>query len=105
MKSLLKVNKALKEAVPKLPEAESISDVAYLVDVTPTGADSLVVYVVLKNKKPVTTASKRKVESRLRDALRTALDYDVYFRWRTAEEQKEVVTMGGLIDRPVSALR
>ncbi len=105
MKSLLRVKKALKDALSKLPGAAAIDDLAYLVDVNASGADALVVYVVLKNSKPVPTQTKRDIESALREALRTALDYDVYFRWRTAAEQKEVLTMQGLVDRPVSALR
>ena len=103
MKSLLRVTKALKDAAAELPPSAAIDDLAYLVDVNPSGADSLVVYVIFKNREPITT-TKRKIEARLRTALRAALDIDVYFRWRTAVEQRAVLTMAGLIDRPVSAL-
>ena len=106
MKSLLKVKNALKAVKPKLPETSAIADLAYLVDVGTAGEDSLVVYVILKsaNNSP-TPDKKRAIEGRVREALARALDYDVYFRWRTTAEQKEVVTMHGLIDQPVSALR
>jgi hypothetical protein len=73
------------------------------VDVNASGADSLVVYIVVKNRAEIPSSQKRKLEDQLREALqRVLVDYSVHFRWRTADEQKEVLTMKGLVDRPVS---
>jgi hypothetical protein len=104
MEPLPRVKKALKDAKSKLPNAAAIADLAYLVDVNASGADSLVVYIVVKSPSEIPSVQKREVEDRLREALRRVLDYSVYFRWRTAEEQNEVLTMRGLVDRPVSVL-
>jgi len=98
-----RVKKALKDAKPKLPSASAISDVAYLVDVNASGADSLFVYIILKDGRQLPTLAKLDIESHLRDALSSTIDYDVYFRWRMAGEHREVLAMHG-VDRPVSAL-
>jgi hypothetical protein len=100
-----RVKKALKDAKPKLPGSSAISDLAYVVDVNASGADALFVYIILKDNRHLTTLEKLDVENLLRDGLRAALDYDVYFRWRMAGEHREVLAMHGPVDRPVSALR
>lgn len=101
MTPLPRVTAALERALPDLPP--NVDRVAYTIDVDATGADSLVVYFLLRGEIP--TAQKRELEERLRYELRTAGDRAVYFRWRTADEHQRVVTKAGLIDRPVSVAR
>lgn len=84
-------------------------DLAYLVDVDPYGAESLVVFITRADDHPLDAESKRAVEAKLREALSKAVSYSVYFRWQTESEvlqsRRRVTTKSGLIDQPHSALR
>jgi hypothetical protein len=107
MATLLRARAALRKAHQALPDREAITDLAYLVDVDPYGAESLVVYITTVDARSLDAASKRTVETKLREALSRALGCNVYFRWQTNNEVmqgQQIVTEAGLVDQPHSAL-
>lgn len=109
MAPLLRVRSALHEAYDSLGD-ESITDLAYLLDVEPSGQECIVVYVTVREGQEHSSNRKRTIEAQLRSTLlATNVAYPVYFRWRTdlenETERRRVITMGGLFDQPHSALR
>jgi hypothetical protein len=107
MATLSEVSEALREAHNTLPNRDAITDLAYLLDVDPYGAESLVVYITTADEQTLDPAGKRAVEAALRTALSRDVGYGVYFRWQTEHERVESrrsVARRGLIDQPHSAL-
>lgn len=107
MAILSEVSDALREAHNTLPNRDAITDLAYLFDADPYGAESLVVYITTSDERMLDPAGKRAVEAALRTALSKDVGYSVYFRWQTENERVESrrsVAKRGLIDQPHSAL-
>ena len=104
--TLPRTAKVLREAYRRLTLRESITDVAYMTDVDPHGAESTVIFIVVSSGASLDAAEKRSVESEFRKALSSVSGADVYFRWLTDEENQggRGVTKSGLIAEPHSAL-
>jgi len=81
--------KGLKGAEPKLTGVAAIANLAYVVDANASGADSLFVYIILKKGRQLSMLMKLNIESRMRDVIRSTIDYDVYFRWRMVGEHQD----------------
>lgn len=106
MDTLAQVRPALRDAHETLPYRDAITDLAYLRDVDPYGEEALLVYITITDAQALAPSSKRAIEATLREALSSAFDYDVYFRWQTEDErvQSQRETVNDLIDQPHSAL-
>jgi hypothetical protein len=107
MATLSEVSAVLRDAHDTLPSRDAITDLAYLLDVDPYGAECLVVYITTSDERTLDPADKRAVEAALRTALSRDVGYSVYFRWQTENERVEgrrTVARCGLIAQPHSAL-
>jgi hypothetical protein len=107
MTPLPRVTKALRRAHEQLPKREQIRDIAYLLDVDPCGSESLVLYVTLKRGSQVSPREQRELEAVLREKLRAAGGYQVFFRWLSEDEpgSGSALTRSGLVAAPISALK
>lgn len=104
--TLPRVADALRQAHAQLPLKDQVRDLAYLMDVEPSGNEALVVFVKLGTGVIVPPPEKRSLEATLRGELGKVVGYMVFFRWLTEDEadNPHVVTKGGLLDKPISAL-
>jgi hypothetical protein len=106
MASLPRVEEVLRKTHESLERPEDIRDIEYMVDVDPSGSESLVVFMTLKDGVTTKPATLRGLEATFRRALEKVCGFWVYFRWRTDKENAEsVTTRSGLLSRPRSALK
>lgn len=105
MNTLPSVETTLRKAHGELSQASKLADLLYLLDVEPSGDESIVLYVDMKNGVSMSPEEKRNLEGELRLRLAAAGHPTTYFRWRVeSESSASVTTNSGLRDKPVSAL-